>query len=35
LKRHGCDEVQGFRFGRPMTEQEFGRFLAESRRVRS
>src|SRR5713101_7636463 len=35
LKRHGCDEVQGFRFGRPMTEQEFGRFLAESRRARS
>ncbi len=35
LKRHGCDEVQGFRFGRPMTEQEFERFLAESRRARS
>jgi EAL domain-containing protein (putative c-di-GMP-specific phosphodiesterase class I) len=35
LKRHGCDEVQGFRFGRPMTVEEFGRFLAGSRRVRS
>ncbi len=35
LKGHGCDEVQGFRFGRPMPEREFGRFLAESGHVRS
>jgi EAL domain-containing protein (putative c-di-GMP-specific phosphodiesterase class I) len=27
LKKHGCDEVQGFHLGRPMPVSEFERFL--------
>lgn len=30
LKEHGCDEVQGFRFGKAMPAEEFERFLAAS-----
>jgi EAL domain-containing protein (putative c-di-GMP-specific phosphodiesterase class I) len=26
LKRHSCDEVQGYHFGRPMPADEFVRF---------
>jgi diguanylate cyclase (GGDEF)-like protein len=28
LKKHSCDEVQGYHFGRPMPAQEFERFAA-------
>jgi EAL domain-containing protein (putative c-di-GMP-specific phosphodiesterase class I) len=30
LKKHDCDEVQGFHFGKPMPAPEFERFAAES-----
>lgn len=30
LKKHGCDEVQGFRFGKPVPAEEFERFLSGS-----
>jgi diguanylate cyclase (GGDEF)-like protein len=29
LKKHSCDEVQGYHFGRPMPAQEFERFAAD------
>jgi EAL domain-containing protein (putative c-di-GMP-specific phosphodiesterase class I) len=35
LKKHDCDEVQGYHFGRPMPAQEFERFAAKSEGVRS
>src|SRR6266849_3540041 len=35
LKRHDCDEVQGFHFGKPMPAPEFERFAAKSDGVRS
>jgi diguanylate cyclase (GGDEF)-like protein len=35
LKRHDCDEVQGFHFGKPMPASEFERFAAKSDGVRS
>ena len=28
LKRHGCDQVQGFLYGEPVAPQEFGKLLA-------
>jgi EAL domain-containing protein (putative c-di-GMP-specific phosphodiesterase class I) len=27
LRSHGCDEVQGYFFGRPMPEEEFTHFM--------
>src|SRR5690348_11441676 len=35
LKKHDCDEVQGFHFGKPMPAPEFERFAARSERARS
>src|SRR5712691_6352232 len=35
LKKHDCDEVQGFHFGKPMPAPEFERFAAKSEGVRS
>ena len=35
LKKHDCDEVQGFHFGRPMPAPEFERFAARADTVRS
>jgi diguanylate cyclase (GGDEF)-like protein len=29
LKKHSCDEVQGYHFGRPMPAQDFERFAAD------
>ena len=31
LRRHGCDEVQGFLYGEPVTPQEHARLLARAR----
>src|SRR5713226_4083460 len=35
LKKHDCDEVQGFHFAKPMPAPEFGRFAARWDGVRS
>jgi len=29
LRQHGCDEIQGYYFGRPMPAEQFARFLQE------
>jgi diguanylate cyclase (GGDEF)-like protein len=34
LKRHGCDQVQGFLYGEPVPPAEFARLLARARRKR-
>jgi diguanylate cyclase (GGDEF)-like protein len=31
LKRHGCDQVQGFLYGEPVAPEEFARLLARAR----
>jgi EAL domain-containing protein (putative c-di-GMP-specific phosphodiesterase class I) len=32
LKRHGCDQVQGFLYGEPVPPAEFARLLERARR---
>jgi len=35
LRRHGCDEMQGYYFSRPLPEQDFEAMLREGRRMQA
>jgi EAL domain-containing protein (putative c-di-GMP-specific phosphodiesterase class I) len=35
LRRHGCDEMQGYYFSRPLPEDEFEAMLREGRRLQA
>jgi EAL domain-containing protein (putative c-di-GMP-specific phosphodiesterase class I) len=32
LKRHGCDEVQGFLYGEPVAPDEYAQLLEKAKR---